>query len=503
LENDGWSNDSATQLAGWDPYNQNTNGEFFDPEWMFGVDKGFSIVIANPPYVDSEIMSFLYPELREWCAGKYRSAQGNWDMFVVFVEKGLQLLEQDGILSYIIPNKIIAATYAESLRGILENKSFIEIRDYSKVRVFDQVAVYPVTIILSNEPEKKVVQVTSMLSVEEVDYSNQILGKFFYADTDWGKWFAPKRYLSIILKCLNYPAIGQYYSFSSPATVNDAYEIKKIVKEFKTNSPQKFKKLINTGTIDKYSMLWAVKGTQYIKDKYQAPIILDEDLVKYSQTRFIQASSIKIIVGGMTKELECAFDEDGSYLAGKSTAIVTSKNKLPLKYALALMNSKLISFWYKNWYSSLSLAGGYIRISHNNLSTIPIPIIDQNEMDPIIKIVDVILMEKGKSPYNDTESLEKKIDDIVYRLYGLTEEEISIIEEKPSGSNRIIPTIEETTDEIVDGMTEPIEVIEIPLQSDYDLYKCGQCGKLVIGHDREHHSKEYHHGLADWNILKK
>ena len=52
-------------------------------------------------------------------------------------------------------------------------------------------------------------------------------------------------------------------------------------------------------------------------------------------------------------------------------------------------------------------------------------------------------------------------------------------------------------------MTEPIEVIEIPLQSDYDLYKCGQCGKLVIGHDREHHSKEYHHGLADWNILKK
>ena len=124
-------------------------------------------------------------------------------------------------------------------------------------------------------------------------------------------------------------------------------------------------------------------------------------------------------------------------------------------------------------------------------------------MDPIIKIVDEILNEKRKNPYIDTGRLEKKIDDIVYRLYGLNEEEISIVEEKPSGSNRIIPSIEETTDEIIDDLTEPIEIIDIPIQSDYDLYKCGLCGKLIIGHDRENHSKEYHYGQTEWVKLKK
>ena len=503
LKSDGWNNVTASQLANWDPYDQNTNAEFFDPEWMFGVDNGFSIVIANPPYVDSEIMSLLYPELREWCTSKYRSAQGNWDMFVVFVEKGLQLVTQEGILSYIIPNKIIAATYSESIRSVLGSKCFIEIRDYSKVRVFDQVAVYPVTIVLSNKLERKPVRVTSMLSVQEVEYTNQISSKLFYADIDWGKWFAPERNLSIIMKCLSYPPISQYYSFSSAATVNDAYEIKKIIKDIKPNTSQKFKKLINTGTIDKYAILWGVKGTQYIKDNYQTPIIFDEDLLKYSQTRYDQASSIKIVVGGMTKELECAFDEDGSYLAGKSTAIVTSKNRLPLKYALALMNSKLISFWYKNWFSSLSLAGGYIRISHNNLSTIPIPIIDQNDMDLIIKIVDLILSKKAKNPNNDTEGLEKEIDDIVYRLYGLTEEEILVVEGKPSGSSRLNPELEETTDKTVDDVTDPTKLNVLSTQSDYDLYKCSLCGKLVLGHDRANHSKEDHRGQDEWTKLKK
>ena len=50
LQNAGWSNESARQLAGWDPYNQNVSSNWFDPEWMFGVVDGFDVVIGNPPY---------------------------------------------------------------------------------------------------------------------------------------------------------------------------------------------------------------------------------------------------------------------------------------------------------------------------------------------------------------------------------------------------------------------------------------------------------------------
>ncbi len=47
----GWGNETAKQLAGWDPYDQNASSPFFDPEWMFDISDGFDVVIGNPPYL--------------------------------------------------------------------------------------------------------------------------------------------------------------------------------------------------------------------------------------------------------------------------------------------------------------------------------------------------------------------------------------------------------------------------------------------------------------------
>lgn len=105
LEDTGWSNESARQLAGWDPYNQNASSTFFDPEWMFGITAGFDVVIGNPPYVDSETMTKNNLELRNLLRDQYDTARGNWDLFVVFIEKGMKLTKVKGALSYIVPNK--------------------------------------------------------------------------------------------------------------------------------------------------------------------------------------------------------------------------------------------------------------------------------------------------------------------------------------------------------------------------------------------------------------
>jgi hypothetical protein len=134
---------------------------------------------------------------------------------------------------------------------------------------------------------------------------------------------------------------------------------------------------------------------------------------------------------------------------------------------------------------------------------IPIPRIEDVDQSVIIKQVNQILDIKNKNPNVDTTALEAEIDRNVYKLYGLSDDEIAIVEGKLSDSKRKIPPAEETADEIIDGMAKPIEIIDIPIQSDYDIYKCGLCGKLIIGHDRENHSKENHHGQSEWNKLKK
>ena len=99
----------AEKLAHWDPYDQNATASWFDPEWMFGVTDGYDVVIGNPPYVDSEMMTKTQPELRQTYKALYQSAKGNWDMFIVFIERGIQLEKEDGIISYIVPNKLIGA----------------------------------------------------------------------------------------------------------------------------------------------------------------------------------------------------------------------------------------------------------------------------------------------------------------------------------------------------------------------------------------------------------
>ena len=102
-------------LFQWAPFS-NKLTDWFDPEWMFGVKDGFDIVIGNPPYIDSETMVKTMPQKRELYSKKYTCARGNWDIYVIFIEKGIELARKNGVVTYIIPNKLIAAPYAKSVR---------------------------------------------------------------------------------------------------------------------------------------------------------------------------------------------------------------------------------------------------------------------------------------------------------------------------------------------------------------------------------------------------
>lgn len=413
------------KLTTWNPFSNNSNS-WFDPEWMFGLEEKFDIVIGNPPYVDSETMVKDNPDLRDLYTSLFKTAKGNWDLFIIFIEQGINFLSNYGNLSFIVPNKLIAAKYSESIRLHMQTKNIKYIRDYSDVKVFKEASVYPIVFQISNSLNSdSSVILTKMKDIEEYELINKIPHALFYEDVFWDRYFIKPEALEVIIKISKNPKLERINDLVlGAATVNEAYQLKEIISEADTET-QEYKKLINSGTIDSYTSLWNDKKTQYIKSSYKAPVVENEKLKKLLPKRFIQSNNEKLIIAGMSKRLEVYYD-CGEYIAGKSTTIILDNEKIDLLYLLAILNSKLVSYWYKVYFSSLSLAGGYLRISNNEIKKIPIVVADKKSQEIMIKIVKQIHDVK-KGVNKDTDNLESKIDELVMDLYGLNKEEKEII----------------------------------------------------------------------------
>jgi hypothetical protein len=121
-------------IANWDPYDQNEHSLFFDREWMFGLARGFDIVIGNPPYGAKHSEEEKKYYIENYISAKtIKSVQkGSTDSFSLFIEQGYNLLAMNGHLNFIVP---IAITSSDSMTGIQrlleDNCSAIKISSYS------------------------------------------------------------------------------------------------------------------------------------------------------------------------------------------------------------------------------------------------------------------------------------------------------------------------------------------------------------------------------------
>ena len=414
-------NAEAQQLASWDMFDQNASSPFFDPEWMFDIKEGVDIVIGNPPYIDSETMKNNMPRMRSMYKALYSCATGNWDIYVVFIERGMQLLTNGGVESFIVPNKLIASKYTQNIRTrICESFSLLVLRDYSRVSVFEAF-VYPCVFLIQNDSLGTPALFQTMSDIEKVSSESFINKKIFKKDIFWDKYFLPQKMQSIIQKINSYQPISTLnVNIYGAATVSEAYDIKPLIEEYH-DSAEKYLKFINTGTIDPYRSYWGIKGTQYIKGAYIRPIISMAGLKNFSSRRYEQSISPKIIIAGMSLNFEAIYD-GGEYVAGKSTTIITGE-PTELKYYTAIINSKLLSFWLTICYNSLKMAGGYLNIGVNEISSIPICLSEKYQM--LVNIVDSI---QSSSDNIYIKQGMNKIDNIVYHLYGLTYDEVLIVD---------------------------------------------------------------------------
>ena len=223
---------------------------------VFMNNGGFDIVIGNPPYVDSEEMTKSMPEEREIYTKKYSCAKGNWDLFVLFIEKGMDLLKKDGVISFIVPNKLVAAPYTEALRRKISNNQVQEMRDYSNVTVFKTAAVYPVVFRIKMSEEKVPVVMDVMEDMEQVSNHNKVDQESFYSDINWDKYFnSSQSALEIIEKMSKFKPLKSIADVNGAATVNEAYLVKEFIYDDDGRSSD-VKKFINTGAIDPYKSTW-------------------------------------------------------------------------------------------------------------------------------------------------------------------------------------------------------------------------------------------------------
>jgi len=130
----------AHQMAAWNPYDQNAQSPFFDPEWMYGIKDGFDIVLGNPPYIQLQNNGGELANKYALCG--YQSFAKTGDIYCLFYEMGIKMLRKNGHLCYITSNKWMRAGYGEKLRNFFEKHTNPKLLvDFAGVKVFESATV--------------------------------------------------------------------------------------------------------------------------------------------------------------------------------------------------------------------------------------------------------------------------------------------------------------------------------------------------------------------------
>lgn len=398
---------------------------------------GFDAVIGNPPYIDSELMTKEQPEIRDFISrsGDYEFTKGNWDIYIAFLERAYRLVKRDGYWSYITPDKWISKGFGKTLRfGTLDYICILLNvgRDVFKNSKID--AIVSVYRKKSTE-ELKVFKYLDGSFVNTMNIEKINITPPYRYDFLFSRWL---RILSKVEKASERETVN--FFCDNACGTSDAYKLKPLIINLKEKEFNKVKyyKIINTGTIGRYVPRWGFKEMTYLDDKYLKPVCDQSEFRKeFTGSYGSKVDKPKIIIKGLTL-LDCCLDLDGYIIPGKSTIITYSDDNDTLKFISAIINSKLAIFYISEKYPASSYNKG-INFTKDMIQKFPIPQPTVDFLRIMVKLVDKIIplqynfySEKDENIRVeldiDIHAINSKIDDLVYELYGLTDEEIAIVD---------------------------------------------------------------------------
>lgn len=412
-----------------------TDINFFD--WdiifsdVFAEKKGFDVVIGNPPYGVS-------------IKDDYRKAVvyhlGNvpdYEIYYYFIEIAHRCLMEKGILSYIIPNTYLFNTYANTYRhSILQKWNALEILDCTKFSVFKSAVVRNTINTWQKNKDgsshvgyRNTVGVTAFDALVKKDKQIMSASDLQEMNQNWGLAFMLE---PIVIRIVNKIA-GQSESVINLYDVSQGYipyrksdlvksygkiEGEKIVKQRLWHSANKeseeYIQELYGRDISKYSY----KSTgEYVKD--------GRHLACYVDIRFFNQD--RIVVREITNPTIIACRLKEIYVHDPQLIAVIPKDDSSLNILWALLNSKLATFYHFN-HSPKATKGAFPKILVSDVKTFPLPNIYEETRVVIDEKVSRILSAKQSDLSADTTVLENEIDFMVYKLYGLTYDEVLVVD---------------------------------------------------------------------------
>ena len=395
IEDTGFINPGAAQqLAGWDMFEQNTHAEFFDAEWMFGVKGGFDIVIGNPPYV--VIKSNIYP-----------SYSWNTDLYKIFLELSLKTLcKRLGIISMITPKFYLLNKDDNNMRVYLMNRS--NLLSLATCNPFDAVTENVITIIKVENPTSNI--------IPYYDYNPDT--KSFHRQDDLDKEYSKtNKYNEMVIGLPSYiiPILQKMYS--KGRALGEFTESKRgaeVSKNFLRDNSKGLETLIGQD-MRKYTIMWNYTFLPLSHKEYKRlKSFFDNDLIYLRR---------------VDSMLEATFSKQKHFGFNKNVYGIKNRYVMDFytQYLLGCLNSKAVDFYYKKKFSTKK-TDAFPEIQTYLYEQLPIPSVSKEQQKLVVDLVDSILTAKRDNPAADTYQLELQIDRLVYHLYGLTYDEVLIVD---------------------------------------------------------------------------
>ncbi|MCK4250811.1 N-6 DNA methylase [candidate division WOR-3 bacterium] len=461
---------------------------------------GFDVVIGNPPYVRIQTLNEFAPKQVKYFNEKYSAyIVGSYDIYLLFIYTGFNLLRKRGSLGYIVPHKFFQAEMGERIRKyIYQNKLLFKVIDFSTNQIFENATTYTCLLFLTNDVNNKILykrfnlndnmENLQNVTFEEMDI--EILNeKTWVFSTDLariilGKIYSQKnKFSEITNKIFKGSSTGNdnvfllnmvkeqnkyYLLFSKQLNKNiklekdllvpflygkDIKRYKKpedrVILLFPYRYDEKGYKLIPLEDLKReypltYEYLKSVKDT-LIKRKIP---LSNANYYKYSASRSLnEYKTPKIMIPDMLVKNRISYDEKGVFFHGPAIHSVIFSDKVKGQHELfylAILNSKLFWFFISN--TSTALRENAYRLTPEFINPFCFPKINLNNNsqklihDKLVALAEVMFdlnkkMQTAKGSRKDQiqrqiEKTDKEIDDLVYKLYGITVKEREIIEGK-------------------------------------------------------------------------